>query len=200
LDLFTCERQKMRLTAPGCSRLWLSAQNDPPKEWEGRASCVTCPIGAANAGRTISPVAESVAVLAKICPRCFRQSDRLIKKLLCVSCYNRQAEADRGYNAKGSRPRLCSALHVQHFAVIEGGRSRHVAAPQVTSLVEAIIALSKQATDRVCFGAPRIKAWLGRSNPQMELGIGIPHVRCSRALQVSRAPMLLALPQMELSL
>lgn len=161
----------MRLTAPGCSRLWLSAQNDPPKPWEGRLACVTCPIGAANSGREISPVAEDVAILSKVCPRCFRQSDRLIKGVHCVSCYNRQVEADKGRNRKGTRPRLCGVLHQEDFAVTQCGRSRYVAHSRVTSRVEAILTISKHATDIMDFGRARIKGFVGPATRQMEFAL-----------------------------
>jgi hypothetical protein len=175
MELFTCERQNMRLTAAGCSRLWLSAQNkdDSPKPWEGRAACVTCSIGAKNSGRTVSPVAEVVALLSKICPRCERLTDRLIRKQLCVSCYNRQCEADRGKNAKGGVPRLCSALHVQAFGITQADRpaGRSVVVGSVTSRAEAMLSLSKTATGEICFGAARNRYWIApRGNQQMEFG------------------------------
>jgi hypothetical protein len=161
----------MRLTTPGCSRLWLSAQADPPKPWEGRSACVTCPIGAANSGRQISRVAEDIAILSKACPRCLRQTDRLIKGLHCVSCYNRQAEADKGRNRKGTKPRLCGVLHLQDFEVMQGGQPMYVAKGRVISKVEAILTVSKHAKDITDFGLARVRGFLGPAFRQMELSL-----------------------------
>ena len=153
-ELFTCERQSMRLTARGCSRLWLSAQekDNQPKPWEGRAACVTCPIGAMNSGQQISPVAESVALLQKICARCLRQGDRIIQGRLCVSCYNRQAEADKGSNAKGGKPRLCARLREYEVAVARGDEIEIVHRGRVTGATEIIMCLARRAEVATSFG------------------------------------------------
>lgn len=154
MDLFICERQNMRLTVPGCSRLWLSAQDkeNVPRPWEGRAACVTCPIGAANSGVQISPVAEDVAILKRSCPRCLRQSERIIEGRLCISCYNRQAEADRGRNAKGSRPRLCARLRDLELSVITGDEIEIIHIGRITGAAEAIMRRARLAEAVTAFG------------------------------------------------
>lgn len=153
--LFLCERQKTSLTHVGCARMWLAAR-DPnkgtPKPWEGRAVCVTCPIGAAHAGQTISPVAESVALICKLCPRCLRVTERLINGKFCISCYNRDEEAKRGKNAKGGTPRLCSQLHEETIAISGGAAITVQSFPGVTCATEALIAATRTADTSLFFG------------------------------------------------
>lgn len=154
VDLFHCQRQNMRLTAAGCARLWRSAQDkgNAPKPWEGRLACVTCPFGAANAGVKVSPVVESVAILSKVCSRCLRLSDRIIEGRLCISCYNRQAEADRGRNAKGGTPRLCAILHDMDVAVFSGEGIEITHAGPVLGAAEVIVAFARRAEAITSFG------------------------------------------------
>ncbi len=46
----------------------------------------------------------------------------------CVSCYNRTAEAIRGFNGKGTRPRLADIIHGEALVVGERlVRIEHVA-------------------------------------------------------------------------
>lgn len=144
----------MRLTTAGCSRLWKSARDEEnePKPWEGRFACVACPIGAANSGAQVSPVAASVAILQKICPRCLRQADRIINGKHCVSCYNRQAEAEKGRNAKGSRPRLCAQLREYEVAITRGDEIVIVHFARVTSAREIIVRFARHAEVVTAFG------------------------------------------------
>lgn len=153
-ELFTCGRMSLRLTPAGCSRLWLSAQDkdNAPKSWEGRSACVTCPIGAANSGREISPVAADVAAIKGCCARCLRRTDRLIKGLHCVSCYNRQAEADKGRNRKGTKPRLCAQLHDAQMAVTVRVGIQIISAQKVIGVTEVILAAARHAEDVLHFG------------------------------------------------
>jgi hypothetical protein len=182
----------------------LSAQKDEPKPWEGRAACVTCPIGAANSGQEISPVAEDVAVLSKICPRCLHQAERIINDNLCVSCYNRAREAHLGRNAKGGIPRLCHVLHTEDFAAVEGETPHYVAASSVTSMVEAILAHSKRAKDTVAYSVPRVIGFEEeRASRQMEIENCFGHaVKPLHRRPVPRAMVFdgLAVQQMELAI
>ena len=92
LDMMRCDRQSMTLTKSGCARLWRSAQDKRPSEWEGRFVCLTCAVGAANAGGSISVTASETEALRTICPRCQRRTLRFIGGRICVSCYNRERE------------------------------------------------------------------------------------------------------------
>ena len=165
LELFTCERQKTRLTVAGCRRMWESA-HDPertPHPWESRAACVACPVGAGLAGQRVNPVAEEVRLLATVCPRCFRQSDRIINGRWCVSCYNRHGEALRGRNAKGSTPRLSARLHDLEVAVSAAGSGVEIRTGHyVTGAAEIIVAAARHAESPLRFG------WVASGPADME--------------------------------
>jgi hypothetical protein len=158
-EVFRCDRRAMTLSRPGCARLWESAQRDRPQEHEGRFSCLTCPVGASHAGKTISTVAASVEALRRVCPRCRRQTSRLIHGRLCVGCYNRDREAVAGKNAKGGRPQLCDRLHVERLAVIDSAAPRIVQQDRVVDLVELIIVHARAATGALAFGRSGAVAW-----------------------------------------
>jgi len=154
LEMFLCERRTLTLSTAGCSRLYISA-NGPkrPDAWEGRMSCISCPIGAANSGKPQSSVSALSEALRMLCPRCGRQSSRLIWGLLCASCDVRQREARAHKNAKGSVPALTAQLHTQRLAVASGAEAPRIMTHKgVSSLQEAIIHLSKSAAHSASYG------------------------------------------------
>ncbi|WP_431860191.1 hypothetical protein [Azospirillum sp.] len=115
------------------------------------------------------PVATVTAdALSCICPRCTREASRLIKGRLCVSCYNREREVERGRNAKGTTPRLGARLHREVLAVNDGTAVRVEVFEHVTSRVEALITVAKRATGAVVFSRPRPELPVGY---QMELAL-----------------------------
>jgi len=152
-SLFLCEKQRVRLTEPGCARLWRAAQEKRPEAWEAKYHCFTCQIGAANAGETISATAAETEALRCICPRCRRRSDRIIAGRLCISCYNRQREVNVGRNRKGTRPRLTDVLHTETFAVVTSAGIRVAKAEAVTGILEAMLACARAATGPVAFAS-----------------------------------------------
>jgi hypothetical protein len=157
LDMMRCDRQNMTLTRGGCTRLWLSTRVTRPDPWEGRRHCLTCPVGAANAGRPMAQMDETTEALRLICPRCTRVAMRLINGRLCVSCYNREREALIGKNAKGGRPMICDVLHTERLAVIDGsGSGSVIEAGPVVGIVEAIVAMTRTATGPLAFGRPGV--------------------------------------------
>jgi hypothetical protein len=154
LDIFLCERRQLTLSTAGCSRLYASANGSKrPDAWEGRSSCIACPIGAAHSGRPQTPVSSYAEALRMLCPRCGRQSARLIWGVLCASCDVRQREARARCNAKGSVPALAAQLHTQRLAVVSGAAAPRVMTHRgVSSIQEAIIHMSKSATSTAAFG------------------------------------------------
>lgn len=154
IELFTCQRRSMRLTTRGCSDLWKSTIARPPQPFEGRHLCVLCPVGAANSGVVIAPMAQTAEDLRMLCPRCVRPAARLINDAFCVSCFNRHREALRGRNAKGTRPALADQLHTECFTVIHGVSRRSVEMPMVTGLSEAMIAVLRKSSKSRVFFAP----------------------------------------------
>ena len=154
-EIVRCEPKSMSLTRSGCARLWSSARGSAPQPWEGRAACVACRDGAINSGFTPSPVAGLAEAVARVCPRCLRSSSRIINGRLCVSCYNRHAEALRGRNARGGRPRLCDVLgHFQVIMATRSGEESVVVDNEITGAHEIIIARAALAQSELCFGWP----------------------------------------------
>jgi hypothetical protein len=148
----------MRLTVAGCSRLWKSAQQRRPEPWEGRWHCRRCPIGAANAGAQVEPVALGGEDWRLVCSRCLRQADRLIRNRHCVSCYNREREVKVGRNSKGSTPRLTGHFHPVTAAVGRAGVVELVTMPNVLGMPEVLVQTARTATACLAFGAPG-RAW-----------------------------------------
>ncbi len=146
----------MTLSAAGCARLWHSAQETRPLPWEGRHRCLSCPIGAARAGRPgvgPFPPAELLREWV-ICPRSRRPATRLsrghlINGRLCVSCSNRDREVLRGEDARGRPPRL--VLRDVTLAVVESGAVRHALRYRVTSDLEAMLVEAMQAKGPLAF-------------------------------------------------
>lgn len=172
-EMITCDRVGMRLTKAGCSKLFLSAQENRPAPHEGRFHCLTCQVGAANAGVALAPTAEGVEAIRTLCPRCQERTDRLIKGRLCVSCYNRQREVLIGKNRKGGVPRLTRILHKRPILVVDNTGPRTVETDLVVSSAEAVFAMSHSAPGSVAFGwAPG-----GPRSPQSFMQIGAPEPR-----------------------
>jgi len=158
-EVFRCDRRRMTLSRPGCARLWQSAQDNRPEPYEGRFACLTCPVGARHSGKTISAAVASVEALRQVCPRCRRQTSRMINGRFCPSCDMRHREALAGRNRKGTRPQLCDRLHVQRLTVVDGAGPRVVEQDHVVDLVELLIVHARVATGAVIFGRSGAVAW-----------------------------------------
>ena len=158
LAMMKCLPRSMTLSVPGCARLWISANGSPenrPKPWEGRSACVVCPVGAASAGRTQSPVAGAVDAIRLTCPRCERPAQRLIHGRLCVSCYNRDREARIGKNRKGQPPRkLPGQLHGVGIVITDSTGATRIRQIVATCAAEVMIGAAQRATGWLSFSRP----------------------------------------------
>lgn len=122
---FDCTRLLATVSTAACADRFKRAGT--ALDWrEGRyASCARCPIGQHHAKEVDGEAGRPVEVIplpdlgAAFCVRCGRNGMRLItSSQICISCFNRAAEAKRGYNARGSplrdyiepRPRLIGVL------------------------------------------------------------------------------------------
>lgn len=84
-----------------------------------------------------------------ICARCDQGTTRLVRGHLCVSCYNREREYDRGYNAKGSAPVKHPPLHQLEIRFQAGDAIEHLVLRAVNTkelVVAALRDTSKQVT------------------------------------------------------
>lgn len=152
LRMFDCGPKSMRLSVGGCARLWRSAQEHRPEPWEGRAACLVCPVGAANAGMRVSPVATLTEALRIVCSRCLNPTPRLINERFCISCYNRHCEALRGRNARGGRPKLADQLMTMQAAVSSDGVVKLVVEAHASGGAELMVNHSRHAESVQAFG------------------------------------------------
>lgn len=96
----------MRLSKTGCASMFIRAQAANCENEPQLLPCRTCGIGSKHSGiesRPVDPVR---------CVRCSNRAMRLIGKLLCPSCSNRQAEFIAGKNARGALPVHFVPLHI----------------------------------------------------------------------------------------
>jgi len=151
--MFDCERLSARLTAPSCAARWKKAAERLPDPSNSLSHCRGCPIGASHAGVAMSSVEAAADEWRMVCCRCLRQSDRLIRGRLCVSCYNREREVKVGRNGKGGRPLLTDRLKPVSVAITtEDGVTRIVTAESATGAVEIMVQAAKTAKGRLVFG------------------------------------------------
>lgn len=97
-DLVACPRipGALRLSTASCARSYKAGKSAEP--WETAHHCLGCEIGARHAGEKIIVVPPP----RHVCVRCGTHSRRLVGKLVCISCFNRQREYIIGANARGS--------------------------------------------------------------------------------------------------
>lgn len=148
----------MTLSTSGCARMHVKARDEPPPAWERKSACQFCPVGAANAGAPIAPMAEAAQSLSRHCSRCQKPAARRINGMFCVSCYNRDREARIGRNCKGTAPRkLLSALHSTTIAVSTGSTVTLASLPRVAARTEALALLARGSTEPMFFGIPPMR-------------------------------------------
>ena len=93
LELFHCAQQRLDLSREACAGFHLRRHT---------VACARCPVGAHHAGRQAPPQ----HLTEHACARCERVGQRIIQGRLCVSCFNRQLELERGRDRKGNAPRF----------------------------------------------------------------------------------------------
>jgi hypothetical protein len=133
------------------SKLWSAAnQPKPPDPWTGLASCRGCPLGESHAtGRPPDPFAAVRESLRMTCSRCNKKSEWIVRPATlgyCLSCYNRNLEALKGKNAKGTRPALSEQLHTGDALISEGDQQRVVIRTFVPSFTELTTQVRRRAT------------------------------------------------------
>lgn len=94
---FKCEKLRATLGVASCIAMY---QQEGSLHNGAHNSCKGCAIGADHAGVTNVSAAKNPLM----CIRCHRPAMRLIRKMHCVSCYNRAREVAIGKNARGAAP------------------------------------------------------------------------------------------------
>lgn len=157
--MFRCDKHRCTLQVESCASMWKQAQErGAPERLD---LCRNCPIGAKHAG--VGEISLSPLRGASICGRCDTGATRLIRRHLCPSCYNRELEYDKGYNAKGSAPIKHPDLHVVTVLVRTGGAVLKYSKGRVSSPEELVIAALRDEPRQVTF------SFLGRG-PELEQG------------------------------
>lgn len=123
-EYFRCEKLMARLSVESCAQQYRRAKG-------GYSACTRCPIGAAHAGEELV-----VGLPSRLCLRCGGSDKRLIRGVVCISCYNRERELRLGRNAKGSFP--AHARRVREADVFVAGVGR-VRVERVADVAEAVL-------------------------------------------------------------
>jgi hypothetical protein len=143
--MFRCERRHANLQVTSCASMWIEANGKAAPERLDQ--CKNCPLGAKHAG--VGEISLSPLRGMSICARCEQGTTRLVRKHLCVSCYNREREYQKGRNAKGSAPVKHPPLYQLEIRFQAGEVIQRIAMPAVSSqelVVAALRDTSKQVT------------------------------------------------------
>lgn len=143
---FRCEKMRATLSTEACATNWRRSNYERNDD---RSACKCCPIGALHAGdgdASMSPFKDTT-----ICARCHRTDGRLIRGMICVSCYNREREQLLGRNAKGTAPVKLPPLHRIRLQFIHGHELRVLVLDRAIDINELIIAALRDSPKRVRF-------------------------------------------------
>ena len=158
-DYFECPSGMGSLSTRSCAANYSLAMSPQGLREGRRITCRSCPVGALHAGVPQGGGSVSRFVGSGICARCQREAPRLIRRAICVCCYNREREVLRGKNAKGKRPVRCRAVQKVRMAVILGSVCETRQFDVVASLAEARIITLRSEAKACVFGwvsAPRV--------------------------------------------
>lgn len=143
----SCPQYSATFSAKFCAESHQKA-NTPESISSGwRTKCRRCPIGAANLG-TDQYLERSVLYGTSICARCERPAHRLVRRSVCVSCYNRELENATGLNKRGNPLQL-----IRHYRralikfVTRSGETMEVMLEKVLSEDEAIRSIKMTVPD-----------------------------------------------------
>lgn len=153
-DYFRCERLRAKLSTTACSKLYQQAMSSRGLETGLRPQCRGCPIGAFHSGKVPEKSSSSRFLGQLICSRCHEHTRRLIRKSICVSCYNREREVMIGRNAKGGAPIHCRQVSSTTLACVIGEETSMKVRrfDRVTSRVEAVLSMMRMEVQSLSFG------------------------------------------------
>lgn len=143
---FRCDRMRATLTTDSCASMWRRAD---ACDDGSHSACRLCPIGAVHAGEVAASMSPLKGTMT--CSRCHRASGRLIGRMICVSCYNRQREVTIGRNAKGTAPVKLQALQARRIRFRHGDEVRTLRLAQSVDTDELMVAALRDSRQRVVF-------------------------------------------------
>jgi hypothetical protein len=149
---FDCDRLHAGLTTTACAGMWRGANEARSGEaaFDRYAKCRGCAVGATHAG--VANASESPIRGAKVCARCGRGATRLIWDHSCVSCYNREREQERGYNARGVPPTKLKPLVPRRLFFRTNGVAQEIRRDMTAHPAELVLATLRDALHTVVFG------------------------------------------------
>lgn len=153
---FHCAAYSATLSVSACARRHDRARSDTDTEF---LNCRACEIGAMHAGKKIVK-----RPAAHLCARCGRESQRLIRGAICVSCYNREREYLLGRNAKGTTPTHARPVRAEEVCSQFG---KLVIMSRVADTEEAMLAILRRSPGLEF--VPPVPPEYARLHPQMEL-------------------------------
>lgn len=144
--MFRCDKLHGTMQVKTCAERWSLANNEKDDKY---GACMNCPIGAKHAG--VGEISQSPLRGASVCARCHRSSNRLIKKHLCPSCYNREREYRIGRNARGAKPVKHPGLCTVEIKFLNGDRVQTLSL-EVTQPIEVLVTILRDTSLPVVFG------------------------------------------------
>ncbi|MGY3551177.1 hypothetical protein [Bradyrhizobium sp. USDA 4469] len=154
---FACAPLRCTLSVDACVANWRTS--DEAGMVGGNVQCKHCSVGARHAGGADANTSPLRGTLT--CARCHRGAMRLIRGMICVSCYNREREALQGRNGKGNAPVQLTAEMLGRRSVTyqAGGEVRTKVVERALDTVEVMVAALRDEKQAPRFG------WRGRARP-----------------------------------
>ncbi|WP_295443001.1 hypothetical protein [uncultured Thiodictyon sp.] len=149
-ESFVCPRYPgdLRLSTSACASMWQEGRT--ALAWGRRFRCRGCALGAAHAG---GAVALPAAPPERECLRCGAAARRLIRRQICLSCYNRERELLTGHYRRGQPP---AGLFITRLQVLVAGMSAPVEV-SVASPIEALRLVARRLPGRGLFAVSPVE-------------------------------------------
>jgi hypothetical protein len=159
---FSCTRLKATLSVPACSDRWTRGNAMSP---DTRChACKGCTIGQDHAAGVDGGSGDhntSFLRATLTCARCHKPNGRLIARMVCISCRNREYEWVRQKNSKGTIPRMHPPMARRTLSYRTNGEL-HRRSAMTCDETELYIATLRDEQHSVTFGwrAPASMDWL----------------------------------------
>lgn len=106
-EYFNCPYGFGTLSVASCAKNFAVSSTAEARRGCKLTRCDGCEVGCMHAGGGGVEVPPDAGL---VCTRCARPATRLIRGVVCVSCYNREREVLIGKNAKGKYPVKCKPI------------------------------------------------------------------------------------------
>lgn len=162
---FRCDAMRASLAETRCASMYREAKRLPSGACSSLEKCIGCEIGALHAGDE-NVQRKTSAVGALTCARCREHTARLVVGGICVSCYNRQREVEKGRNAKGVPPRpvdrfwmdevpRCKVVVThQSMLLFSANDTPRIVTGNVADQLELMICAMRNVRDKFLFAFP----------------------------------------------